>query len=1065
MVTNDDPKARRGLEILQGKCKDHSQINLLDDFAKHAGSLARSSSEVGRRPRTRSGQEKQPTGLELGRQLLIILKTSGAGPDGDPVSSSQEVRVVDHGETQKEAIRRFFDAQTLIKGYEEHLRLVLKQVDLLQTVLFKVLRTPGAAVDTHQQEELRSLGISLAQRGDFAPGVEPVDEQGIELLKLAVDGPMTSESFKLHIPTWVAMDEHSRLVVEKFRKHLQFLFQSTGTLNNQNLIDDLWSCGYEFSQRWAGDPSRELMEKMQEMEDRFKQVVNKSLQETTMLRQQLRRLERRCIEGQALQLTGPQTGLGGAGKAGADAGGAEARSPGGRSRAGSTSPAHGEGFPSSPTGARMGLLEDDTLDINGVQPKDLDQMDNELFEPLHCIQMSMREVLIDIVNEKVRRILSLDPTKFKNGRLPYGLRPYKNGAKPEQPSGGPKSIEDLQDEYDRLKEEYDKLQHQLEMSHQTAASWRNKYQDAAKKLKQYEKDQEEPVPAAPEPKIVNVGPSEEEVGQQIAEAVAEATAELNKAHEEELAALRQQLQQARSKVQELESRPPEKIIETVTVPAPDSRKGPRQGPTQEELDEALKMIAEKKKALKQSIAMNFTLLSKVAKLGREILAVKAPDKYQKEVEEKLNGPKPASAPKPSPSRRPQTPAEAVDQKEEDHADTLPVMEAWTTETMKQLESVGSTIQASKDAEAKLRMELETVKTEAATAKGEAQAAAAAKTHGAPPPPPKVDDRELKQLRVKCKEQEDEIARLVITLDELRKRIESIQAAALAAGPGAASAIKEVMSAVGLKDMMEGKSLKNVFERLYEDAVQRIQRSALLQDQILLANKAYAAAVNAMSAEGSADVTPDFERLSATAAATLKGMWYRTEYLFRHACEYAMLQGVEASVVKAGRATMADLMESLAEIDSDFLSATGLSQDDDRQGRRGERPPRRGLQKLDGNSSFRQSGSTSPVKLKRAQAMADEATAFTAYMHALREARGDGPKEDWVKLERRSPSKADPLSESFPKTLRAACADSKWSAGPFSLNHSASLPALPKGRSLFQAGDSEESPSHKSPKAS
>eukprot|EP00959_Pyramimonas_sp_CCMP1952_P138242 2893407-Pyramimonas_sp.AAC.1 len=31
--------------------------------------------------------------------------------------------------------------------------------------------------------------------------------------------------------------------------------------------------------------------------------------------------------------------------------------------------------------------------------------------------------MVDLVNEKVRRILTLDPSKWQNGRLPFGLRP------------------------------------------------------------------------------------------------------------------------------------------------------------------------------------------------------------------------------------------------------------------------------------------------------------------------------------------------------------------------------------------------------------------------------------------------------------------------------------------------------------------------------------------------------------------------------------------------------------------------------------------------------------------
>merc|ERR1712176_807107 len=53
--------------------------------------------------------------------------------------------------------------------------------------------------------------------------------------------------------------------------------------------------------------------------------------------------------------------------------------------------------------------------------EEADAMDNEVFEPLAVFDDDMKEVLIDVVNEKVQRILLLNPDKFQN-RLPYGLR-------------------------------------------------------------------------------------------------------------------------------------------------------------------------------------------------------------------------------------------------------------------------------------------------------------------------------------------------------------------------------------------------------------------------------------------------------------------------------------------------------------------------------------------------------------------------------------------------------------------------------------------------------------------
>merc|ERR1719506_61491 len=60
-----------------------------------------------------------------------------------------------------------------------------------------------------------------------------------------------------------------------------------------------------------------------------------------------------------------------------------------------------------------------------IEKEEMESMDNELFEPLAAFDEDMTEMLIDIVNYKLRPILLLDPEKFQDGRLPYGLRPNK----------------------------------------------------------------------------------------------------------------------------------------------------------------------------------------------------------------------------------------------------------------------------------------------------------------------------------------------------------------------------------------------------------------------------------------------------------------------------------------------------------------------------------------------------------------------------------------------------------------------------------------------------------------
>ncbi|CAK0816249.1 unnamed protein product, partial [Prorocentrum cordatum] len=71
----------------------------------------------------------------------------------------------------------------------------------------------------------------------------------------------------------------------------------------------------------------------------------------------------------------------------------------------------------------MPRLEDDECIRYSVVPAQLEEMDHEIFEPILSFDKDQQELMVDLVNEKVRRILTLDPSKWQNGRLPFGLRP------------------------------------------------------------------------------------------------------------------------------------------------------------------------------------------------------------------------------------------------------------------------------------------------------------------------------------------------------------------------------------------------------------------------------------------------------------------------------------------------------------------------------------------------------------------------------------------------------------------------------------------------------------------
>jgi len=283
-----------------------------------------------------------------------------------------------------------------------------------------------------------------------------------------------------------------------------------------------------------------------------------------------------------------------------------------------------------------------------------------------------------------------------------------------------------------------------------------------------------------------------------------------------------------------------------------------------------------------------------------------------------------------------------------------------------------------------------------------------------------------------------------------------------------------MKKAGLKEIMEAKNvprLQSVFDRLYQDALQRIERLGLIRERMLIANKAYSNIVNALvsdQAEGiGPEQIPDLDRLSSTAAATLSGMWYHTEFLFRNTCEYAIAQGVESSIMKSQKYTLSEVMEaantddkiSFDQGDDDPNSPNykarrrgGSGSGNDRlPGRRGgDRPGKnypgagaggdgRAFWSLPGGVG---KGPKSP-RMERKGCLSDpDPSTFSSYIAALREARGDLKSDEWnrVPLPERNPklTRSSDAVEFHPKTLKASV-----SSG------SRSLPILPKGRGILQ----------------
>ncbi|CAE8660515.1 unnamed protein product, partial [Polarella glacialis] len=108
-------------------------------------------------------------------------------------------------------------------------------------------------------------------------------------------------------------------------------------------------------------------------------------------------------------------------------------------------------------------------------------MDNELFEPLDQFDPDEKDFMIDVINEKVRRILSLDASKYKNGRLPFGLKAYKGAAMQDEGVDVEEELSNLREMLQRESQERTTMQSQLEAARNLANSWKQKFNDLQSK--------------------------------------------------------------------------------------------------------------------------------------------------------------------------------------------------------------------------------------------------------------------------------------------------------------------------------------------------------------------------------------------------------------------------------------------------------------------------------------------------------------------------------------------------------------------------------------------------------
>merc|ERR1719235_841242 len=132
------------------------------------------------------------------------------------------------------------------------------------------------------------------------------------------------------------------------------------------------------------------------------------------------------------------------------------------------------------------------------------------------------------------------------------------------------------------------------------------------------------------------------------------------------------------------------------------------------------------------------------------------------------------------------------------------------------------------------------------------------------------------------------------------------------GGDVAVELEKALKEAGLKDLVEvraGPHLKNVYERLYQDALQRMQRLALILEQKAEAHKLYLASVSSSKkVKGSTPqvAAPDLERLTDEALVAIQGMWYHYDIMFRRVCEQNQAQSIRESATDNYKLALTEL---------------------------------------------------------------------------------------------------------------------------------------------------------------
>jgi len=852
-----------------------------------------------------SGKVNDYGGLFLGNRKVVVVSVDG-GQEKTPVT------IVDHGVQQKEATRRLFEAHVYTQSYQKEVSERNADIKDLAEKLQKA----------EQQINILSCGRT------------PVNDV---LDVTALDG-----STQIKIQGWLRDDQQSRELISHFVKQL-----GNGESDRQELTDQLWTLLQAGVNRWNGDPDAEVAKQAEAAEKRSREVLAKALKESSEMHSHFHELQRKNkdLHDQVQQMLRQSSSGGGGGRVSSSP-----RLPPaveGSSLARRTTLVPGVGDRESHPFARLGgqtkgnpevattspgVREGhrfSTVDWSGehheidVADEEMERIDHEVFEPMTLFDKDMTKLMEEMVNEKVKRILLLDPQKFQN-RLPYGLRSELSDDD---------YAKKLLDENRLLSEKNKKMAEQLINLQALLEQLGKRLEAAENAVKQQQADKPPEViykERGNQTDTVEKTWKDDEVQKAIKAAVDKVTEEFDKQRsqlEEQIKKMKADLENAKKEAAEAktEAAALQARLEKLQSDWEKDRKELARLKTEleiarKDLDTAQQELTLAKTELETARAANRNGSEKeivyVDKLVEKVVekphpeheeTIMALNKSQAMLQRLCNTMSNAAEKKHPDSharfRRRSNLIEShigrdyADQdfrsigngnlanisELADYSKAMPVFAEWCDD----LVGLYSSLDSPSDPNRQISLECETKEVLS-----------------------KAEQEEMEKLKAKCRQQQEEISRLLLMIEEMRHRLEKLQFLLEEKGY-TDETLQGALEKVGLQDLMQAKKrdLVNVYERLYQDAVERLQRSALTLEQRIEASKLYYAGITANNSHKGPAVRappPKLDQLTEAACTAIHGMWYHYDILFKRVCERSTAEALKNSAINKYRLALADI---------------------------------------------------------------------------------------------------------------------------------------------------------------